>query len=164
MLFSHRSLLYAVLIVPLASPAYADPIADARKAIQTAYDRMSAAVVNRDINGILAYYTTDYESIQRNGTQDGPAESRHQIQIMFNMMKSIKVSQAVQNVTLKGNTAQVLEKTHLEGITSDAQTKKPHKFIGDYVSDDIWVKGPKGWLMKRSKSLYEHATLDGKPQ
>jgi hypothetical protein len=57
----------------------------------------------------------------------------------------------------------VTSKVHLEGLMLDPNTKQSHKMVMDGISQDTWIKGAKGWLMKRSKSVSEKTVVDGKP-
>jgi ketosteroid isomerase-like protein len=171
MLFHHKPFLYKLFlfvvigtVFSLAPVAHADATTEARKAIQAAYDHMSAAVEKRELNGVTAFYTPDFEMTERGGTRNNLAASRRQIQFMLGMLKTIKATQVIQTFTLKGNQAVVTEHTHMDGIMLDPQTKRPHKFVGDNISQDIWIKGAKGWLQRRSQTLTERTTIDGKPQ
>jgi len=163
---SRRSLGLALIstVVSLSLPVGADPAADARKSIQAAYDSVSVAVEKRDIKGVTAFYTPDFQTTQRDGRRITLAEERRQIQMMFLMMKNIKATQIVQTLTLKGNLATVTAKTHMEGIMFDPDTKRSHKFAGDNISLDSWVKGSRGWMLKNSRTLNERTLLDDKPQ
>jgi ketosteroid isomerase-like protein len=151
-------------LLSLAVMVAADPTDDARKSIQAVYDRISAAVDKKDVSAATIHYTPDFDMVDRNGIRNNLAANRQQLQALFSMLKNIKATQTIQSLSLKGNQAMVTEHTHLEGIAIDPRSKKACKFVGDNISLDTWVKGPKGWMQKRSKTLNERTTIDGKPQ
>src|SRR5579871_1538259 len=109
MLLSHRTLVIATgcMIVALSLRAGADSPGDARKAIQAAYDHQSDALNKKDAAGAFAMCSPDFVSVDMKGTQSTAAQNREMLKMMFNMAKSIKLTQSVQNIALKGSQAQV---------------------------------------------------------
>jgi ketosteroid isomerase-like protein len=165
MMNARNSLRYAAtcLLVCLTLHAHADANADARKAIQAAYDRNSAAGNKRDLAGSLTIYTPDYVSTDKSGKKTDLKQMHDQMKLIFGMFKTFKVTQSVQSLQLKGNEAQITLKSHLEGTLSNPQTKQAHTFTADMASNETWVKTPKGWLNKRSNTISEKEMMDGKP-
>lgn len=166
MFSARRSPLFTVmgLLAVSASHAAADVAADARKAIQVIYDHEVTAYAKKDIKGITAILTPDFESIEKNGDRINAVQSIETIRQTFRMLRTFTVSQNIQNLTLKGDQAIVTSRSHLEGTIADEQTGKPHKVVGDSVTVETWVKSRQGWLLKRSKTISERNIMDGKPQ
>ncbi|HZO87155.1 MAG TPA: nuclear transport factor 2 family protein [Chthonomonadaceae bacterium] len=152
--------LYAALaLAPLAT---ADATADARKAIQTAYNQANAAMARKDVNGGLAHFAPDFEAVTRNGKKIMLPQIRQQLQ-QITMMQSIRAKSTIQKFRLKGNQAVVTVKEHADLTGVNPQNKQKLTMSIDSVSEDTWVKSGKGWLQKRSKSLRETAKINGKP-
>jgi ketosteroid isomerase-like protein len=166
MLSSRLSPLYAAILLLTALPycARADATADARKAIQTLYDRESAAAEKKDAKGTTGQITPDYIGIGKGGSRSDAAQLRQDVQMLLSMFKTLKVSQTVQSLTLKGNQAVVTMKAHIVGLIGDPSSQKTHQMVVDSVSEDTWVRsGARGWLLRRSKTISERSLADGKP-
>lgn len=161
-----RTLLTAALLLAGASfapQARADATSDARKTIQAAYDKMNAAAAKKDVNGILAYYAPDYEHVNQRGQKTTLAAMRQQMPQLLQMMKSIKATTAIKKFVLQGSQATVAVASQGEMVGVDPQTKKAVKIVIFSSDEDLWVKGAKGWMQKRSKTLSSKQTVDGKP-
>lgn len=148
----------------LTAAANADAAADARKAIQAAYTSENAATAKKDAKGALAAYASDYEQTSSKGTKINMAQIRQLVPQVFAMATTIKDKTTIQKFAMKGSSkAIVTAKRQTEMTMVNPQTQKPAKAAMDAVTEDIWVKGAKGWQIKRSKALSEKQTLDGKP-
>ena len=142
----------------------ADAASDAKAAIQAVYNKETAAVNKKDVKGSLAIYAPDYVEIGLSGKKRSLAETKKQMQSLFEGQEKIKLKQTITKVTLAGNQATVLVKQHLEMTIVEPQTQTKLISTSDARVEDIWVKsGKSGWLKKQSKTLSEKATVDGKP-
>ncbi len=161
-LFMVALLLAVVTFAPLA---HADAASDARKAIQTAYDRENAAAARKDVNGMFANETSDFEDITKEGRKVNLTEMRAQLGRVMAGIQSIKATTTIQKFSLKGQQAIVVAKGHAEMTGVNPNNHSTVKAIIENTSEDLWVKTKRGWLQKRSKTLTEstHTTINGKP-
>lgn len=146
----------------LVHGAMADATADAKKAIQAAYNAGNAATGKKDMNKMFANDSPDFVAV-RNGQTITLAQAKAAVKQFFPAVKSIKDVSVVQKIKLKGNEATVTVKEHGDMVMANPQTKKTMKISVDSVSEDVWTKSGGAWLRKRSKSISEHVTSDGKP-
>jgi ketosteroid isomerase-like protein len=155
------TVLFAVTI--LAPVAHADPTADARKAMQTVYDKVAAAMAKKDMNGVMAYFTPDFQQIGPDGRKATLAEMKQMIQMQMQMMQNPKMKTTIQKFSLKGKEAKATVKQHFAASIVNPQTSKVIKVASDETSDDTWVKTARGWQLRKSVTLTSRQTADGKP-
>lgn len=110
----------------LAAVAHADAAADAKKAIQAAYDKADAALVKKDLKGMFSVYSPDYEA-QANGKKMTLAEVQQMAQMQISMIQKPKNKVTIQKFTLKGKEATATTKQDMEASFSNPQTKKRPK-------------------------------------
>jgi ketosteroid isomerase-like protein len=146
----------------LAPGTRADATSEARKAIQTLYNKQNAAAAKKDVEGVLANRTPDFEAIAVNGQKLTMDQVRQNIEQLLAVAQSIKATTAIKSFRLKGNNATVTTREHAEFVTTNPQTSTPAKVVIDGTSQDTWIKSGKGWQIKRSKALTEKMTVNGK--
>ncbi len=159
------SLALCTLLITLAPVAIrADAPLEAKTAIQAVYNRESAAINKKDVEGVLAIYTADYVEIGQGGKKRSLAETKQEMQGIFATLQAMKMTQTISKVMLKGEQATVQVKQHMDAALTEPQTHKKHSITMSSSVEDIWVKsGKSGWLKKHSKTLSEQGTMDGKP-
>lgn len=161
--FTSASLALCTLIAIAPAAIRADATSDAKAAIQAAYNNETAAMIKKDVKGIVAVYASDYVEIEKDGKKSTLAELKQQMQQLFPSLRNVKATQSVSKVTLKGSQATVLSRQHLEATFINPQTKKNQSLVATANLEDLWVKSGKStWLKKQSKVLTENQTLDGK--
>ena len=140
-------------------------VADTKSEIQAAYRKMEDALRTKNIAGVMAMCTADFKWIDNKGQAMTRAQMEQQMKMQFGGIKKIDhVSNKVEKVTVKGNQATTRTNGIFEAtlmLTPDA--KKSSKLKGGSVTDDTWVKTPKGWMLKQVNVIKETMTLDGKP-
>ncbi len=146
--------------------AHADATSDARRALQTLYDKTNAAAANKDLNGVLAYMTPDFVATGAKGEKRTVADLRAQLAQIFPLLQSWSGASRIQQVTLNngGGAATVVVKENVRMLMVNPQTKQKAVLESTGVSRDVWVKsGGGGWRMKQSRTLSAKALLNGKP-
>lgn len=131
--------------------------------IQAVYDRWLIGWKSEDIRAIMAPFTTDFRYTFANGK----VLDRKQLEgVWKEALKTIKSIESVTltagEVTVKGRQASDVATWKLTGVYTDPKGKD-HPATELFVSRDLFVKTPKGWMFKRSKDLKVVITVDGKP-
>ena len=166
---SRRSFLFAaaagLLLVGggLPSSARADATSDARRALQTLYDKTNVAAAKKDLNGVLAYMAPDFVATGEKGEKRTVADLRAQLSQIFPLLQSWRGGSRIQQVTIKGNAATVLVKENVRMVMVNPQTRQKAVLDSMGTSRDVWVKQGSGWRMKQSQTLSSKALLNGKP-
>ncbi len=163
----HRYSLLLLLLclgVCQAPSAGADTAAQARKAIQTAYDREDAAAAHRNINGILSNYAPDYQDREPNGLKVGLADVRQSLVVMFQNARAVTAKTTIQNFTLQGSKAIVTTKEYaMLTVASKAEHGQLHKIVLNSTDEDTWAKRGNRWLKVSTRTLRQSEMIDGKP-
>ena len=149
---------FGALNTLLAAPVRADAKAD----IAALYRRVSAALMAKDVKGVVACSTPDYVAIE-NGTKMDLKQSQTMLEMEFQSMKSIKeFSYTPAKVEVKGTNATVLSNVKMTA-TMGSPDGKTHKLAVTGTSKELLVKTPNGWLIKSMETLSSAASMDGKP-
>ncbi|HZT44308.1 MAG TPA: hypothetical protein VFA07_19235 [Chthonomonadaceae bacterium] len=150
-----------VLILPLvlslgaflAVAASADTAAQARKAIQAAYDKQSAAMARKDVNGSFASCAPECKNI----TQEGKTYTLKQIKELaaqtFALAKTFKEKTTINHFRLIGNKAIVTATDHAVLTSVNPGTSQITTMTEDEVDEDIWVKRSNRWWLIQSKTI-----------
>ena len=159
------ALTLCLLLTTVSSLTRADAAADAKTAIQSAYNKQSAAFNKKDVKSVFAVYAADYVAIASRGSKNRTlAEMKLSMQMLFARGQNMNVKQTVQKMTVKGSQAIVLSKQHMQFSLIDPRTSTRHTTTSDANVEEIWVKTDKsGWLKKQTKVLSVVGTVDGKP-
>jgi hypothetical protein len=172
-----RMLLFSVaLFLGSSVPASADATSGARKAIEAAYAKQSAAVAKGDVQAYASTFTRDFYGTDLSGKKKETLEQRKLL--LRNVSKnspSIQRNVTIRSFSVKGNTAtvvafEVVDAMPLVTVLPDprakqtgAATQKRLKLHAETTTRDIWIKSGSQWLRKRSATLSEKQLLDGKP-
>jgi ketosteroid isomerase-like protein len=155
------TLLFA--LIPLAASAHADTTADARKAVQTAYSRESAAVMKKDIKSMFAAYAPDFVQTSPQGQAMTMAQIKQMAPQLMAMAKNIKDKIVIEKFSVKGSHATATVDRRTELTMLNPQTHQPAKIVLTAKSEDTWLKNGKGWTLKKSKEFADAQTVNGKP-
>ena len=148
----------------LAPSARADTAAQARKAIQAAYDREDAAADRKDIKGVLANCAPDFQAIELDGSRSTLADARKSMSMAFQQFKTVTAKTTIQKFTLQGNKATMTVKEYAQMTTGPLGPKKQtHKLIVVGTDQDTWVKHGNRWLKEITRTISRKQTLDGRP-
>jgi hypothetical protein len=143
-----------ISLLLLAVNGKTDAVSDARKAIQSAYDKIAAATVKRDIQGMYASHSPDYVTIREDGEKLTLKVEKEQNEVALRYVKSAKIKFVIKTFRLKGKVATVTCAAHSETVFIHPETHKVMSpSIDDGVEQDTWVKTDKGWLLTVSRPL-----------
>ncbi|HZT44309.1 MAG TPA: hypothetical protein VFA07_19240 [Chthonomonadaceae bacterium] len=144
--------------------ASADTVAQARTAIQAAYDREDAAVRRKDVKGTLANCAPDFQFIQSDGSRGSLADARQGMVALFQKPNSFVAKTTIQKFTLQGNKAIATVKEYqMRTVVPHAKHAHPHKIVTVTIIEDTWVKHGNRWLREISRAISQKQTLDGRP-
>lgn len=149
----------AILIItclPVQSARAVFP-SNARKAIQAQYEKLFACFGRKDANGMLSVYSPDYSTTNTKGRRQTLAEVSQQLPIVFGMAKSLHAVVVIRKLVVKGESAVATVKISARLTFVNPRTKTDTTNIQETTSEDQWIKGPKGWLMRSSREL-SHGT------
>src|SRR5437868_989172 len=86
-------------------PAQADTVAQARKAIQAAYNQASAAIARKDVNASFAHYAPEFKNISKEGRVSTLQQAKAGATRAFAIAKSVQDKNTITNVRLMGDKA-----------------------------------------------------------
>ena len=144
-----------ILGVSLASAVKADTAAQARKAIQAAYDQQDAAQARKDLNATFAHCAPEFKDISKDGRVVTLTQARASLTQAYAMAKSIKVRTTIADLHLTGNKAIVTTKQHAVVTLVNPRTSRTMTLMDDEVDQDTWVKRSNRWWATESKTLKE---------
>jgi hypothetical protein len=155
-----------IVIVAVLLPhliAWAGLITDAKKAIQSQYDRSNLAITRKDTTNLFAIFSPEFVAQDTKGHKYKLADLRQQAQKLFDQARSISGTSKIIAITVKSNTALVRVTEHSIMIGNDPSTKTDSTVIMDSVSEDVWVLTSGQWLQTKSKAITAKTTLNGRP-
>ena len=152
------------LLATLVTAVCADTSAEARKAIQAAYDKQAAATMRKDVEAATANNVPDYKYRNPEGDTQTLAHLKETMKDVLGIgfVKSIDYHIVIQKFVLKGRQATVTIKDHIQFHYALPNGKKG-VFVGDSVAKDTWAKQGKAWKRTFSDIISEKDTADGKP-
>jgi ketosteroid isomerase-like protein len=155
------SLLALLSVLPPATAASAGP-KETRAEVQAFYNRWVAAWKKRDLPAVMAATVPDYVYTYTNGEKRTRAEIRSDWSDEMKLYGRIdSLTMTAGKVVRRGNEATDTSTWRFKGIYLDPQGKA-HPATELWVTQDLLVKTPRGWLFRRSKDVKVVVTVDGK--
>lgn len=151
-----RTWLAAPLALCLAPPAVASPAPkapDARREIQAIYNKINAAAMQKDVDGVYAFDSDDYMLIDKKGHTHEPSEGRQEMEQAMEFLDSIKAASAIQSFTGTDSEATVTIKEHVAVRVGNTTTGRAARFTSDDTAREHWVKTADGWRRTRTRIL-----------
>lgn len=157
---------FALILLLALSPglfsafaAWADTPAQARKAIQAAYDQQAAGQNRKDVNASFAHVAPEFKNIGKDGKVSTLQQERTAVTHAYARAKSVQVKQTITSLRLSGNKAIVTMKEHAELTAVNPRTSALVTFVDDEVDEDTWVKRSHQWWEIQSKTLKQTQTM-----
>ena len=144
-----------------AHAAQAVTMAEAKSAIQAAYDKEYLAAARRDLPGTSAHYAPNFVSLLINAPVQNREQVRAGIASMFSRQQSFQAKTVIRRISLRRNVATVIVVEHAKAIVLDPVTFQPNTLVQDDTSQDIWVQTGRNWQETRSRELTVKSTLNG---
>ncbi len=138
-----QKFLILAALVALTSSAQAK---DDQKAIQSQYDKRSAAAAKKDVAGSLAINAPEFVSVGLKGDKRTMVQIKPQITQAFSSLKSYLLTTKITKCVVTGSTATV--KT-LDSLTLVGKNRQE----SEATSEDTWVKKGGQWLRTQNKLL-----------
>lgn len=173
---SSGALLGAAALLPLggcsAKPAQAEaparaalPDSAVRQALEAAYARNRAALLARDLAGVLALRTADFEVVTPDGARHGADEmadfSRN---LLANVERWEALSFDILSVARQGDEAAAEIRQHSIRMMR-RPTGKVERVENWVTQRETWVRTPAGWRMRRVDNIRDQRVLiDGVPR
>lgn len=132
-----------------------------RKAIQSSYNQINAALARKDLNAMWKMMAPDYVGIHRNGERRTSAQQRLTMSRLMTRAKSLKGVSVIQKFRLRGRVATVwIKSTWRVTIPNQRHEDVTTKIVG--FDRDTWIEKSGGWLLSKSESL-GFTAANGKP-
>ena len=131
--------------------------------LQKIYDVRVAGAENKNADKLFLDYAPNYIEISPSGKSDDLAQVESSFEKTAPYARSIQGRTQILSVSLKGATATVLIKRHVEGVFVNPNSGEAISGTVDGLSTDTWIKTAAGWRETASRRTDEHDTADGKP-
>ena len=159
-----RIVLLILGVASLGQGARSDATSEARKAIQAAYDKSDAATAKKDIDGAMAFQTSDYTYTTQKGRKLDNATVRTSTTQVLTLAREIHGKTVIRKIALKGSMATVtVDETGSIVVATPQRPDQVSKIVIEARSEDVWIKTPKGWREKSSRELSSKQSVNGKP-
>ena len=147
-------ILFLALCFALSAAAKPAPKAmDAQRELQVIYNKINAAAMQKDVDGVYAFNTDDYTEIDKKGHVHEVSEDRQEMEQGMEMVDSITATSIIQSFTGTGTEATVTIKEHAVVRIANTTTGRAVKFTADDTARDHWIKTEEGWKRNRTRFL-----------
>lgn len=156
MLTHARTRLILPLAVCLAHWAAAKPAPKAPPAwgeIQALYNKINAAAMQKNVDGVYDFDRDDYTVIDQKGRVHEASEGRQELEQALEMVDSVKAVTVIQSFTGTDTEATVTVKDHVALSIANTTTGRAVKITADDIARDHWVKTENGWRRTRTRIL-----------
>jgi hypothetical protein len=154
-------------VFPAGSFAATKPsdAAQARRAIQAAYDRSCAASAKLDIDSMLADCAPDCSFVSVKGDKNDLSDIRDNITTVISILKPTSIEDTVKitSLTVRGSNAVVGVAEHQVVQFVDPIMGNSGTLTNDYICADTWSQGAGGWQLKITRVTSETSNYDGQP-
>jgi ketosteroid isomerase-like protein len=152
--FIRAILVGALLTVAAAHAAFAGD----KEYLESVYNRMAAAIANKDVEGYMAFVDPGAVSIDVKGNKKDAQAMRAEFNKLIPMIRNFRAVVALDNVHNTGTVVTAVAKTAtFFEVQAGANDWKP--FIVIDASDDVWELKGGAWKMTSTKTLHS----EGKP-
>lgn len=137
-------------------PAAAKPVAKAppaRGEIQAIYNKINAAAMQKNVDGVYDFDSDDYTVIDQKGRVHEASEGRQDLEQALEVADSVKATTVIQSFTGTDTEATVTIKDHVALSVANAATRRAVKITVDDTAREHWVKTEDGWRRNRTRIL-----------
>ncbi len=153
---TRRVLPLALGLAGLAPWAAAKPTPQgpaARREIQAIYNKINAAAMQKNVDGVYDFDSDDYTVIDQKGHAHEASEGRQELEQALEVMDSVKATTVIQSFAGTDAEATVTVKDHVVARMANTTTGRAIRITADDVSRDHWVKTEDGWRRNRTRIL-----------
>jgi hypothetical protein len=140
-------------ILQCSACTQAEPILQAKSAIQANYNRSNSAASKLHVYSTFISYAPEFTLIDLQGHVRTLAESESAFRSMCGYILSQQASTKIQNITIKDAAATVLVKEHRRAVILNSMRGSSDVQTMDSVYRDVWIKTNAGWLLTYRKTL-----------
>jgi hypothetical protein len=165
-----RNLLALSLIAALSLPicAVADDAATVKKQAEANHVKTMAAFAKKDVKGMMAYCSNDYEAVSPMGKLNREQTAAMMKQYMQSTKKVYSNSYKVSDVKVSGNKATGKAVFTLDAQIMDAEGMfgikgKSHRMKMEDTNKVTWTRSNGNWLTSREEQVSSKMIIDGKP-
>ena len=150
----------AALVVfgAVAPAAKADDKAD----INALYVKLVSHMKKKDVKGIMAMGTSDFQMKQDGQTLDA-AQASQQMSVQFQTMNVDSVSMKVSSFKVTGKKAVVNTNYAMKLSMQEPQGGPKHILADAGTTRDVLVKSAGGWKFRMTETVAHKTLMDGKP-
>ncbi len=130
-----------------------------RHEIQAAYNKIDAALAQKDIDTALDFNADDCEFYDRKGRLLESGGGRQALVDLVEKVDTIRRTTKILSFAGTSGDATVTVKCHVIAGASSSITGRAAKGISDDVFRDYWVKTDDGWRRKRTRILQSKSVL-----
>ena len=156
-MFTHAKIWpFLPLALCLVLPVAAQPEAktpNARREIQAIYNKINAAAMQKDVDGVYAFDSDDYTVIDKKGHVHEASEGRQEMEQGMEVVDSLKATSLIQSFAGTSTEATVTVKEHAIVRIANSTTGRAVKIIADDTAREHWIKMEDGWKRTRTRIL-----------
>ena len=146
-------LMMCLALALVTHSARADKISETRRAIQSRYNALNAALMRRDLPAISAIHAADYQANVGERKNIDRAALLLSLRRSLKEMETIKGKTTVLQFSLNGTKATAWTRTRM-----DLEVRQPghaplQKLVVETSYKDIWIKRGRQWLRWRATLL-----------
>lgn len=151
----------------MSLPVQADAATDARSAIKAIYAKIEAGVVKGDLQLLVAAMAPDYVQLDRTGEEQRrmtPEQKRKWVFMVKHLAQRAHIDIKSEKITTRrfhflNNTATATMQCRSEFTMMDLKTDKTSINKVNSISEMVWVRSGKTWLVKRQRIIKNEIIL-----
>ncbi|MGI4788222.1 MAG: hypothetical protein ACRYFS_05165 [Janthinobacterium lividum] len=136
-----------------ATHAAAKTVSPTQHEIQAVYNKINAALAQKDIDTAMDYDADGCEYYDAKGHLRDTVDGRQDLVKLIEYIDVLKQTTVITSFTGTNSEATVTVKSHTIAYTSNGVTGRAARVVGDDVDRDYWVKTDDGWRRKRSREI-----------
>ncbi len=153
-----------LLLAAWSLAAAADPLSEARNAIQKRYDLADRAFEKGDANKASAYLSPDFSFTSAQGDRFTVKQLKTRTETMLKRCSKIRTGTKITRIQLTGKRATVQVQSHFEAQVPGFWPGSKTTHQSDEKAQDSWILTGNGWLQTSSSNLFSTSTRDGKKE
>jgi erythromycin esterase len=161
-MFRHGTLIFIVISCSCGSfAAAADQASEARREIEGAYARLSAATRNKDLDAIRAVYAPEYRVLQPGDDDRGLAEVMAEAESVFAGIRDPNLLVEIDNLDFDASHATAMVRLTQSFVAAPLPLLTPSVKI-ETAQRDEWIKTGGEWRLRYSEVRLVKTWVDGK--
>lgn len=157
----------ATVVTGLAPVAARADNAAVKRELTALFVKFSIAFKKKDVKTALSFFSSDYIATE-SGKKITRAQVESQMTLALANLKSVDtLTWDIEKISVKGGQAttealETLSATVVDTVGTLGKKGETHRLKDVERTRDVFVKTPKGWLLKRSDTLFANISIDGR--